>query len=289
LSLLAGGCSEAAATVLVSSLAMYVGLAVLYRKQTWAHKTIAIALVALFFAIFATCLLIFAPTTQIRSERYGDPTPLAQLPRLIFNYTYAFFVLSVKDYNHILIAIISALVGFVFPLTERTFKFNRYLLLDVIVVIVTMLLVAASLTPSIYVEKGLPAARTMIIPRFIAALGFALGGWAAGSGLREVLQAKWMQVSATLLLLISLAFPVYTLTKAADWVKIYAQRTQAWDAREAIIQTAVESGSRRVTVEAIDGLPVGGIRDFDPPGKTGYWITQCAADYYGIKLDVVLP
>jgi len=289
LSLLAGGCSEAAATVLVSSLATYVAVAILYRKQAWAQKTIAIALVSLFFAIVAICLLIFAPTTQIRSERYGDPTPLLELPLLIFNYTYAFFVLSVRDYHHILIAVISALAGFVFPITERTFKFNRYILLDVAVVIVTMLLVAASLTPSIYVEKGLPALRTMIIPRFIAAFGFALGGWVAGSGLREVFQAKWVQVSATLLLLISFAFPVYTITKAANWVEIYTQRTQAWDTRESIIQTALEAGSRRVTVEAIDGLPVGGIRDFDPPGKTGYWITRCAADYYGIKLDVVLP
>jgi hypothetical protein len=289
LSLLAGGCSEAAATVLVSSLAMYAGVAILYRRQSWAQKTIAIALVALFFAIVATCLLIFAPTTQIRSERYGDPTPLMELPRLIFNYTYAFFVLSVRDYHHIFIAVMSALVGFIFPITDRPFKFNRYLLLGLIVVIVTMLLVAASLTPSIYVEKGLPAARTMIIPRFIAAFGFALGGWVAGSGLRAVFQAKWMQVSATVLLLVSFAFPLYTLAKAAEWVEIYAQRTRAWDTREILIQDALIAGSRRVTVEAIDGLPVGGIRDFDPPGKAGYWITQCAADYYGIKLDVVLP
>jgi hypothetical protein len=129
----------------------------------------------------------------------------------------------------------------------------------------------------------------MIIPRFIAAFGFALGGWAAGSALWEIAKSATFQAVMTMLLLASFAFPIYTMVKAADWVAIYAQRTQAWDVRETVIQNALQAGTARVTVEAIDGLPVGGIRDFDPPGKTGYWITRCAGDYYGIKLDVVLP
>jgi hypothetical protein len=48
-------------------------------------------------------------------------------------------------------------------------------------------------------------------------------------------------------------------------------------------------GEEHVDVFSIDGLPVGGIRDFDPQGKTGFWITKCAMDYYDIKLRVFLP
>lgn len=292
LALLAGGCSEAGTTVLISALGVYVLLAGIgaYRKQTWAIKTLPIAVVSLVFAIVALCLLIFAPSTLIRKARYGAPTSLVDLPRLMFNYTYAFFVLAVKDYHHILIALISALVGFAYPITDaRSYKFHKYILLDVAVVVVTILLVAAALTPSIYIERGLPAPRTMIIPRFIAVIGFALGGWVAGSAFREILKAQWLQTSAAILLLISFAFPVYTIVKLSDLISIYSQRTQAWDAREAVIQQALLSDSSRVTVTAIDGLPVSGIRDFDPKEKGGYWITQCAAEYYGIKLDVVLP
>jgi hypothetical protein len=292
LALLAGGCSEAGTTVLISALGVYVLLASIgaYRKQTWALKTLPIAVVSLVFAIIALCLLIFAPSTLIRKARYGAPTSFAELPRLMFNYTYAFFVLSVKDYHHILIALISALIGFVYPITGvRSFKFYKYILLDVVVVAVTVLLVAASLTPSIYIESGLPAPRTMIIPRFIAVIGFALGGWVAGSAFREIWQAQWLQTSAAVLLLISFAFPFYTILKLSDLIPIYSQRTQAWDARETMIQQARLADEIRVTVTAIDGLPVGGIRDFDPKEKAGYWITQCAAEYYGIKLDVVLP
>jgi hypothetical protein len=290
LSLLAGGCSEAATTVLVSSLAMYVGAALFYRRQPWAQRTLWIAVIALFCGLVAMGLLIFSPSTQIRRSRYGDPTPLLQLPRLIFNYTYAFFVLAVKDYQHLLIALLAALAGFAYPVTgERSFKFRQYVLLDIVVVLIIVLLVAASLTPSIYIEKGLPAPRTMIIPSFVAVLGFALGGWVAGSAFHEMHQSSGMQAAATVLLLLSLAFPAYTVARASSWFPIYAQRAQAWDVREAVIEDALQNNSTRVTVEAIDGLPVGGIRDFDPPGKTGYWITRCAGDYYGVKLDVVLP
>ena len=290
LSLLAGGCSEAAATVLVSSIAMYVGAALLYRRQPWAQKTLWIAVIALFFGLVAMGLLIFSPSTQIRRSRYGAPTPPLELPRLIFNYTYAFFVLAVKDYQHLLITFISALAGYTYPIMgERSFRFNQYVLLGAFIVVIAVLLVAASLAPSIYIEKGLPAPRTMIIPSFVAVLGFALGGWVAGSAFHEMLKSSGMQAAATVLLLLSLAFPAYTVAKASSWFTIYAQRAQAWDLREAVIENALQNNSPRVTVEAIDGLPVGGIRDFDPPGKTGYWITRCAGDYYGIKLDVVLP
>jgi len=292
LSLLAGGCSEAGTTVLISALGIYFLIAGIgiYRKQMWAIQTLPIASVSLIFAIIALCLLIFSPSTLIRKARYGAPTSFAELPRLMFNYTYAFFVLAVKDYHHILIALISALVGFVYPITgARSHKFNKYIFLDVIIVAVTVLLVAASLTPSIYIERGLPAPRTMIIPRFIAVIGFALGGWVVGSAFREVFKAQWLQVGATFLLLISFVFPVYTVMKLNDLLAIYSQRTHLWDVREAVIQQALSDGSERVTVTAIDGLPVGGIRDFDTKEKVGYWITQCAADYYGIKLDVVLP
>ena len=292
LALLTGGCSEAGTTVLISALGMYVILAGIgvYRKQAWAIKTLPIAVVSLFFAIVALGLLIFAPSTLIRKARYGEPTPLAELPRLMFNYTYAFFVLAVKDYHHILIALISALIGFVYPITGgQSYKFNKYILLDVIVVVAAILLVAASLTPSIYIERGLPAPRTLIIPRFITVFGFAMGGLIVGSALREIIKVQWLQVVVTLLLLVSFAFPIFTVVKLTNLITIYSQRTQAWDIREALIQQALHAASARVTVEAIDGLPVGGIRDFDTKEKVGYWITQCAADYYGIKLDVVLP
>ena len=288
IALLAGGCSEAGATVLVSALGIYVGVALLYRRQPWAQKTLLIACVSLVGAVLAMGLLVFSPTTQIRSQRYGSPTPLADLPRLIFNYTYTYFVLAVKGMTQPLIALLAALAGLAFPMAGRR-SFKQFIILGGVVTLISILLVAASLTPSIYIEKGLPAPRTMIIPAFIAVFGFALGGWVMGSGLREVFKTQWIQTGAVILFLVALTLPVYTITLAYQWETIYDARTQLWDVRAAQIQAALVAGERRVTVTAIDGLPVGGIRDFDTPEKRGYWITMCAEEYYDIKLDVVLP
>jgi len=238
----------------------------------------------------AMALLAFAPTTQVRAERYGEPAGLIELIGLLYQFTYAFFALSLKDVQNILLILMSVFSGFLFfPSQIKTDKPVKTLLLAALVGLLAIFLVAASFVPSAYVERGLPADRTIIIPRFITVFGFVLAGWLTGLALREMFTAKWLESLVVVLLLASYAFPLYSLKVTAEKIPIYAQRTQEWDARESAIQTALADGEERVDVFAIDGLPVGGIRDFDPQGKTGFWITKCAQNYYDINLRVFLP
>jgi hypothetical protein len=292
LALFGGGFSEASCTVLVSTLGLYTLIAGIgYRqKRPWAVKTFVPALVALVGALLAMALLVFAPTTQVRAERYGEPAGLVELIRLLYQFTYAFFVLSIKDYQHILLILMSIFSGFLFfPSQVKTDKPVKLLLLVLLVGVLAVFLVAASLAPSAYVERGLPADRTIIVPRFIAVFGFVLEGWLIGLALREMFAAKWLEMLVVVLLLASYAFPLYSLKVTAEKIPVYAQRTREWDIREETIQAAIANGEERVDVFAIDGLPVGGIRDFDPQGKTGFWITKCAQNYYDINLRVFLP
>jgi len=292
LALLGGGFSEASCTVLVSTLGLYTLVAGIgYRqKQSWALKTFVPAQVALLGAVMAMALLAFAPTTQVRKERYGEPAGLVELLVLLYQFTYAFFVLSIKDYQNILLILMSVFSGFLFfPSQIKTDKPLKILLLATLVGLLAVFLVTASLAPSAYVERGMPADRTIIIPRFIAVSGFVVAGWLSGLALREIFAVKRLKTLVVMLLLASYAFPLYTLKVTAEKIPVYAQRTREWDAREAAIQAALDSGEERAEVIAIDGLPVGGIRDFDPQGKTGFWITKCAMDYYDINLRVSLP
>jgi hypothetical protein len=292
LALLGGGFSEASCTVLVSTLGLYTLLAGIgYRqKKAWAVRTFVPALVALVGALAAMALLVFAPTTQVRAERYGEPAGMLELIRLVYQFTYAFFVLSIKDIQNILLILMSIFSGFLFfPSQVKTDKPVKLLLLAVLVGILTVFLVTASLAPSAYVERGFPADRTIIVPRFIAVFGFVLEGLLTGLALREMFAAKWLEMLVVVLLLASYAFPLYSLKVTAEKIPVYAQRTREWDIREETIQAAIANGEERVDVFAIDGLPVGGIRDFDPQGKTGFWITKCAQNYYDINLRVFLP
>jgi hypothetical protein len=291
LALLGGGFSEAGCTVLVSTLGLYVLVAgIAYRqKQAWALKTFVPALVALVGALVAMALLVFAPTTQVRRERYGEPAGLVELIVLLYQFTYAFFVMSIKDPQNILIIMMSIFSGFLyFPSNLKMEKPVKGLLLAGLIGVASIFLVAASLAPSAYIEKGLPADRTMVIPRFIAVFAFVVPGWITGLAFREIFTAKWLEVIALVLLLGAYAFPVYSLSVTAKKISVYAGRAGEWDAREHDILTAIASGEERVDVFGIDGLPVGGIRDFDPKEKNGFWITKCAMNYYDITLRVHL-
>ena len=291
LSLLAGGFSEASCTVLVSVLTLYTFIAFIGSryKKVWAQKTFVPALVALILALIAMALLVFAPTTQLRAERYGEPASLLELTTLVFNFTREFVTLSLKDYQQLLILLLAGLFGFVLNSKERDINIPKTLALGFGIFALATLLVAASLTPSAYIERGLPILRTQIIPRHIMVFAFVALGWVGGYSLRQLYAPTWLQTTATAALLITLIFPIVTIYNSSKYIPVYSQRTQLWDEREAAILSALENGQDRVEVLAIDGAPVGGMRDFDPPDKKGYWITLCAADYHHIKLQVILP
>lgn len=292
LSLLTGGFSEASCTVLVSILALYTVITFVGSryKKPWAQKTFVSALVALVFALIAMVLLVLAPTTQIRAERYSEPASLFELVILLFNFTREFVTLSVKDYQQLLITFLSGLFGFVLnSKSERQISITKTLGLGFGIFVVAVLLVAASLTPSAYIERGLPILRTQIIPRHIMVFAFVALGWIAGYALRNLYSPNWLQTAATIAVLISFVFPVFTIFTASKNIPVYRERAELWDEREAIILSAIARDQARVEVLAIDGAPVIGIRDFDPPDKRGYWISVCAMDYYEIKFQVTLP
>jgi len=292
LALLAGGFSEASCTVLVSVLALYTVIAFIGSryKKPWAQKTFVSALVALTFALAAMALLVFAPTTQIRAGRYGEPASLPELVTLLFNFTREFVTLSVKDYQQLLIFLLAGLFGFVLnSKDERQINVLKTAGLGIGIFALAVLLVAASLTPSAYVERGLPILRTQIIPRYIMVFAFVVMGWIAGYALRHLYAPAWLQITAAAVLAVAFAFPILTIFSASKNIPIYGERARLWDEREAIILSAIAGDQQRVEVLAIDGAPVGGIRDFDPPGKKGYWISVCAMDYYDIKFQVTVP
>jgi hypothetical protein len=292
LSLLTGGFSEASNTVLVSILALYTIIAFIGSryKKLWAQKTLVGASIALLFALIAMALLVFAPTTQIRAERYGEPASLPELATLVFNFTRAFVTLSIKDYQHLLILALSGLFGFALNANDgKPATLPKTIALGAGIFITASLLVAASLTPSAYVERGLPIERTLIIPRHILVFAFTALGWVGGDTLRQLYAPAWLQATAKVALLVALVFPILTILEASNNIPVFQNRARLWDEREAAILSAIENNQERVEVLAIDGAPVGGIRDFDPPGKKGYWISVCAMDYYDIKFQVNLP
>jgi hypothetical protein len=145
----------------------------------------------------------------------GNPPGWLNWSVLLYQFTYAFFVLSIKDSQNILLIGMSIFSGFLFfppvkngPVCENTApgrcdgpagRFPG----------------GGSLAPSAYVERGLPADRTIIIPRFLTVSGFVVAGWLSGLALREMFVANRLQIARSLAPAGSYAFPLYTLKVTA--------------------------------------------------------------------------
>ena len=180
--------------------------------------------------------------------------------------------------------------GFLFFPDIKTDKPLKILLLAALVGMLAILFVAAALAPSAYVERGLPADRTIIIPRFLAVFGFVVAGWLSGLALREMFPARWLETLAVVLLLVSYAYPLYSLKVTAEKIPVYAQRAPRMGC------AGRPPSSRRLRMErnASMYMPLTACRSavfaiLTRPEKPDFWITRCAMDYYDIRLRVLLP
>jgi len=293
LALLAGGFSEAGSTYLAAVFGIYLILSGigLYKRQEWARKTFASAGIALIFIIVAMVLLISSPTSQVRMDRYGDPTPLTQLPILVISLSLGFIKLSFMDLPlpHLVIILTFLLLGYLlFPRLRNDINIRKYLYIIIVVAAIGFLLIGASLSPSAYIEQAPPAPRARIIARFTMICTIATLAWIFGSALKSRFNYKLLNYAAILMVLLAYGYAVRSILITSDKLVVYKERAELWDERDDKIRQAAAHNTPVVDVRAIDSLPVGGIRDFKPSEK--HWINGCAARYYGVDaIRAILP
>jgi hypothetical protein len=248
--------------------------------------------IALLFVLGAMALLILSPTSAHRLGLYGQTAGLLELPVLILKFSLDFIKFSFLDLPlpHAAMIATAALLGYILHTSEnQTWNARQLLFITLIVMVITFLLIAASYAPSAYIERVPPHPRTRIIPRFALTIAILLISWLIGAYIRGIDRARRLYVLAVFLFAISALYSVRSIWITGQKISLYAERAQMWDQRAAHIQEQIDVGLKNITVNAIDGAPVGGIRDFETKGqgKPGYWINKCAARYYGVDaIDV---
>ena len=288
LSFLAGGFSEAACATLTTTLVFYVGTAWFLRKQKWAKQSLPAASIALVFSLFSMMVLISSPTTTSRMALYGQTASLTELPALVFRFSYDFVKYSFMDLPlpHLAIMGTSFLLGYLFyNQNEQPLQTRTTLIIILFVALVAFLVIASSFAPSAYIESVPPHPRTRIIPRFVLTLVLVFIFWTLGVLAGQFDQSKRFYGVATIIFILVAVYSIRSIFIASQYISIYSERTRLWDERERQIETAIANGEDTITVTAIDGLPVGNIRDFDSKGqgRPGYWINICAARFYDVN------
>ncbi len=295
LAFFAGGFSEAGCATLIVALSVYILVAWVFRTRPWAKSSLPAAVIAICFALMAMVVLILSPTNTHRLGLYGRPSDFVRLPLLVLGFSFDFVRFSFSDlpFPHLAIAGLSLLLGYLLYVPEnQPLRLKAVILVVLMIAAIAFILVASSYAPSAYIEKSPPAPRTRIIPRFILTFALVITAWLIGCILRQTFQSRWLDLVAGLGFMFVAAYSLYTVVNVGRQLSVYSQRAGLWDERDAQIRAAIQGGSTDIKVNAIDGMPVGGIRDFEVrgQGKPGYWINQCAARYYGVEaIDVVPP
>jgi hypothetical protein len=149
--------------------------------------------------------------------------------------------------------------------------------------LVAILLMAANQAPSVYIEKGPPHPRALIISRFIwtsalAAIAFILGGIFSSNN-KILILANLVIISFS-----CLYFGRTAILEIQQWPRV-RERAQIWDQRDLQIKQAISAGQNNVYVKAIDGATMDHTRDFKE--SPTFWLNACAARYYGIEEIIV--
>jgi len=198
-----------------------------YKKRPWAVKSIHTAIIALIFVFLAMIILIVSPTSQIRMARYGEPASLTRLPYLITFLSYQFLRLSIKDIPipHFVLMMTCALLGYILSDPGRRFiSFRMLVYLLLAIAVVAIISIAASHSPSAYIEQGPIAVRARIIPRFIMLTTLAIISALIGYELRQRYDSKWLLYIGVILTMLGYAYAVRSILITSDNIQIYASR-----------------------------------------------------------------
>lgn len=283
---LAGGFSEAGGATLTAMLAAYVALCLWFRQKAWARNSLPLAIIALISSILAIVALIAAPTNAYRIGLYGRPTDLLAFPGRLLYFTSDFIKYSFLDMplpHLFVLATLFSLGVLFYAQNGKNIDTRNLLLLVLFIALLTFLSVAATYAPSAYIEKSPPAPRTRIISRFILTLGAGTIALLVGYYFRQIFPWRWLDSLVIIVLLGSYAYGARSILISAEKISLYSERAVQWDTRDALIRQSKADGLMEVNVRGIDGLPVGGIRDFKDERGVGFWINVCAARYYGVE------
>jgi apolipoprotein N-acyltransferase len=184
---------------------------------------------------------------------------------------------------------LAATAGLLGLLSPAKSKGNRKTLLAIgLIILVAFALIAATYAPSALIEKNPPHPRTRVIARTTMLFAMIIISWLAASLIFARKAYSAIKVPTTILLAILCSLYIgRSLILAFELQPVYQQRAAIWDQRDETLRLAALSGEERVEVQAIDGQPIGGLRDFRLAAT--HWVNVCAARVYRVEEISGLP
>ncbi|MCA1647484.1 MAG: DUF6056 family protein [Chloroflexi bacterium] len=289
LALIGGGTSETFAAAQVTALALACGMAYAPEGQSGPRSRHVgpTLLTGLLGALVALAIVGLAPGNTVRQET-GTQTPLSiALPHAV-EFTWGWLRLTFARPHAVVLLL---LVGLPFAYGAAHIRGTELTVRSLLVrlgvgVVITGLIVLASMLPAFYALGSNPPGRAQVIPQYVVVCSLAGLGWLLGAAsaprlrtIRGRTTTGWVGVAALLVLLV--LGPLATAREA--WQQVVPSRTYAaaWDQLDSQVRAERTQGVRDVTVRPLPSSGLVHNLDFVGPDRQD-WFNGCVARYYGV-------
>jgi len=242
-------------------------------------------------ALTALIIMAVAPANALRTQT-ATPGLMELLSRIIYFPLY-FIADTLRAYPIPTLAsvIVPALLFYVkYAYTSQNLSKearNRLGILMIVILLLTYLFIAAGFAPSAY-GQSYPVPRARFIGRVLMTMALITEGALLGalaSQLRSGLfESTFFQGLATVALIILMLYPLRTAGRLTGEIPVYRERSAAWDAREAEIESMKAQGQTDLVVRFLSKERLQDLGD-----HKGFRLNRCAATLYGVNTIVAVP
>jgi hypothetical protein len=288
-----GGFSEIGSAFLFSGFTLLL-LAAWWGKRNskeWAIKTFSSILMAWIFLLLALVALAVSPSNSRYGDLEKDPNSLFAVPFLSLQYALAYILDSLRTLllPHFVLFATFVGIGFLSDTARQTnYDFRKSIWFLLLVLLLTILLVAAIQAPTTYLYAAPPDPRGQSLSRFVILTGSSIAAWIVGV-IASPYFGRYAKVLAIAVLLVACAYTARAAIIVSRELPGFIERAQLWDSRDAQIKSSIEQGVLQVETTAIDTNEIA-TRDIIRSRDFGKWVADaCGVEYYDAEAMRIAP
>ena len=289
LAFVAGGFSETYLTLQISiavlGLIFVLSLTKGPSRRNWLFMLSAV----LIGSLLSLAVVLASPGNAVRQAAMPPPPGLLPWIKMILLHAFLFMyrLLDANPFQFLLAVLIPSLLVYGYYANKLTSRLRPSLLFMTLFLapVVGFVLVAAVMAPAAYVQSSYPDDRVLVEAGFVIAVILVFSGALVGVIFRQLhLWAEealpfYLQIMVALFAIVLLLYPLYDARKNTALLHEFQARAASWDARDARIRAARQSGEFVIAVKGFNAP--GNLAEFqvDP----GDWVNQCASSFYDVS------
>lgn len=290
LAFFAGGFSETYVTLQTSLFSFGIAAVFFLARNPSRRNWLSMVIAVLAGSLLALAVVLAAPGNAIRQAAMPPPPGFLTLVKMVVTHAFLFIyrTLAANSLQVVLAVLIPSLLVYGYCVDRETPRWRPSLLVLALLFIPAagFVLIAVVMTPAAYIQSSYPDGRALVQAGFLMAVVLIIIGVLIGVIFTQLHQwaeepvPPYLHGLVALLVVILLLYPVYDARKNAALLPEYRARAVSWDARDARIRAARQSGESMVVVKGFNAP--GNLAEFQTDPKD--WVNQCAASYYDLKI-----